>query len=191
MVPLPPGRGGDGRAAWPRGRREPGCPGDGAGSLRQGRVCRGPGAVLRVHWPVRESREVTIARAARRGAARGVWVVLEPASGPGVVPWSPPKRFPPRSCPSGRGTPWSSQRPGRPEAAFLGREGGRPRGHSDVFAFRTRRFRLSTSLSTVPAPSRPVSVYQNVTAHSPKRRVVNMTSLQHHKIPFCRISSQR
>lgn len=70
MVPLPPGRGGHGRTAEPTGRRDPGRPGDGAGSLRQGRVCRGPGAVHHVHWPVRSSREVTIARAGRRGAGR-------------------------------------------------------------------------------------------------------------------------
>lgn len=72
-----------------------------------------------------------------------------------------PKKIPSGPCPSGRGTPWSSQRPRRPEAAFLGREGGRPRDHSDAFAFRTRRFRFSTRLSSVPAPSSPVSVYQN------------------------------
>lgn len=79
------------------------------------------------------------------------------------------EKIPSESCPSGSGaagTPWSPQRPRRPEAAFLGREGGRPQNHSDAFAFRTD--------AKVPVQHRlkhrrraQLSVYQTVTAHSP------------------------
>lgn len=152
MVPLPPGRGGYGRAAGPRGRREPGRPGDGTGSLRQGRVCRGPGAILRLHWPMRESREVTIARAGRRGAARGAWVVPQRTRGPRspAVRLGLQKRFPRRPV-LGVGDALVF-----PKAQAAGSRFPGPRDHSDAFAFRTRKFRFSTGLSTATAtqPSR-------------------------------------
>lgn len=78
VVPLPPERGGHGRAAGPREPGDAGRPGAGPGSLRQGRICRGAGAVLGVHWPVRESREVTIARRGPRGVVLARTLSSEP-----------------------------------------------------------------------------------------------------------------